>query len=137
MIRQRLLALLLAILCLSTLVVGARLRPADTGHGTHEQLGLPACAWAQSLGFPCATCGMTTAVSLASHGRLWDAMRTQPAGALLALVTAGVFWGSVHAAAFGSRVDRVGAALFHPRTIWGALAVVMLAWAYKAVVWTA
>ncbi len=135
MLRSRLLSLALALGCLGVLVVGARLNPAGAGHGTHEQLGLPACAWAVSLGFPCATCGMTTAVSLASHGRVVEAAVTQPAGLVFALVAAGVFWGALHSAVFGSRLDRVGAALVRPRVIWGALGVVLLAWAYKAAVW--
>lgn len=135
MLRSRLLALALALGCLAVLIVGARLRPAGAGHGTHEQLGLPACAWAVSLGLPCATCGMTTAVSLACHGRIVEAAVTQPAGLVFALVTAGVFWGALHSAVFGSRLERVGGALVRPRVIWGALGVVLLAWAYKAAVW--
>jgi hypothetical protein len=57
------------------------LSPDPRGHGTHERLGLPPCSTMRLLGFPCPTCGMTTAFSLAARGRFAEAFQTQPAGA--------------------------------------------------------
>ena len=68
--------------------VGAWLRPDAAGHGSHTQLGLPPCAWASVFHRPCPTCGMTTAVSLAAHGRLVDAAIAQPFGLVVALAAA-------------------------------------------------
>ncbi|MBN1845897.1 MAG: DUF2752 domain-containing protein, partial [Sedimentisphaerales bacterium] len=52
---------------------------------THEQLGRPACGFLEHTGYPCPTCGMTTAFSYVLHGRILLAFTTQPAGALGAL----------------------------------------------------
>jgi hypothetical protein len=40
-------------------------------------------------GYPCPTCGMTTAFAHAVRGQLWRAFCAQPAGLLLALAAAG------------------------------------------------
>ena len=47
-------------LALAPLVIAAALSPSNAGHGTHRQLGLPACGWQTNMGLPCPTCGMTT-----------------------------------------------------------------------------
>lgn len=122
--------------CLAALLVGARLRPASAGHGTHEQLGLPACGWAASLGKPCPTCGMTTSVSLAAHGELGASAATQPAGLAIALAAATLFWLGAHEAATGSRLmSMVGGALTM-RAWWFAGALAFGAWMYKLATWT-
>lgn len=121
---------------LALLVVAGALSPAAAGHGTHEQLGLPACPWAESLGFPCATCGWTTAFSLAADGRLVDAARAQPFGAILALLTAGTVWGGLLIAATGSRLaSAAGTMLLTPRALAIWTVALGLSWAYKAAVW--
>ena len=68
--KSRLVALALGVLMLTPVVIGAFLRPDGRGVETHTQLGLPPCGWMLKYGKPCATCGMTTAVSEAAHGRL-------------------------------------------------------------------
>jgi len=71
---------------LATLVaVGLLTTPAEAGHGTHEQFGLPPCNWIVDWGIPCPGCGVTTSVSLFAHGRLVDALVNQPFGFALAL----------------------------------------------------
>ncbi len=52
-------------------------------HGTHRQLGLPPCILLSTCGFPCPSCGMTTAVSLLVHGDPAAALRANWAGAFL------------------------------------------------------
>lgn len=70
---------------LALALLGLATRPAEAGHGTHEQLGLGACAAMESFGLPCPGCGVTTSVSLLARGRPVDSLRTQPFGFLLAL----------------------------------------------------
>jgi hypothetical protein len=71
------------------LVLGGLLTPSPTGSGTHEALGLPPCGMLLATGHPCPTCGATTAYVLACHGRLIDALATQPFGLLVFLGVAG------------------------------------------------
>jgi hypothetical protein len=66
-------------------LLGTAVTPAEEGHGTHEQLGLPPCSTMELFGVPCPGCGVTTSVALAAQGRPLDALRTQPFGLLLAL----------------------------------------------------
>lgn len=66
------------------LAMAARLRPDPRGYGTHEQLGLPRCAFSAMTGTPCPSCGMTTAFAWCARGRLDRAWRANPAGSVLA-----------------------------------------------------
>ena len=59
--------------------------PDPRGYGTHEKLGLPPCVMMKWLHVPCPGCGVTTSVTLAAHGQLVDAARTQPFGVIVAL----------------------------------------------------
>jgi hypothetical protein len=66
------------------------LSPSPAGHGTHEQLGLPACTAMERLGIPCPGCGVTTSAALTLRGELAQAFRTQPFG--LVVVVLGLLW---------------------------------------------
>ena len=78
------------VLAAVAIVVPLALVDADPrGHGTHEALGMDPCDWADELGRPCPTCGVTTAATHLVHLRPLTAMWTQPFGALLA---AGGLW---------------------------------------------
>jgi hypothetical protein len=83
------------------LVLGGVMVPSPTGSGTHEALGLPPCGMLIATGHPCPTCGVTTAYVLACHGRLVDALVTQPFGLLVFLGVAGGFALNVMSAAAG------------------------------------
>ena len=80
----RLWGLLLAAACGAAVVVAFWLEPRAGGAGTHEQLGLPYCSFLVRTGYPCPTCGMTTSVSAAVHGRLALAWRAHPFGVVFA-----------------------------------------------------
>lgn len=123
--------------CLGLLVAAASLTPDPAGHGTHTQLGLPACQWAMRFGKPCPTCGMTTAFAYAAKARLGSAFEAQPFGLLLAIVTAGAFWGALHVAVTGSDLGRLAAGWARPRVILVLAAAGLAAWAYKWVTWNA
>ncbi len=129
------LAGLVSVLCLAMLVVGTQISPDARGHGTHEQLGLPACGWAQSLGAPCPTCGMTTAVALAVRGNLPGAFLAQPMGLLIALGASVGFWAGLHVAVTGSNLGRLAAGLLAPRVVWIIAGVAAVSWAYKWLTW--
>ncbi|HHN77174.1 MAG TPA: DUF2752 domain-containing protein [Phycisphaerales bacterium] len=111
------------------------LHPSDEGHGTHTQLGMPACGWVIAFNKPCPTCGMTTAFTHAAHGRFADALADQPMGALLALISAAVFWAGLHTAITGCRLDRLVRMVLAPRTLWIAAALAAGAWGYKLLTW--
>lgn len=59
--------------------------PDPRGFGTHERLGLPPCAMMEYFHIPCPGCGVTTSVALASRGRVWESIRNQPFGFLVAV----------------------------------------------------
>jgi hypothetical protein len=117
------------------LLIGAALEPSERGHGTHEALGLPACPWAQALDWPCATCGMTTAVSHAVRGEWVEGFVAQPAGFLAAIGAGTGFWLAAHSAATGSRAVRLWEAALTARGLAAIGVAIGLAWAYKAVTW--
>ena len=127
----RVLGAFVAACCLALLLVAWRLDPSSRGVGTHTQLGMPPCMWMTRFGRPCATCGMTTAFSYAAHGRFLRGLRAQPLGLLLCLLTAAAFWPALHAAATGSRWDRLVVALLRPKLVWIGLVLVLGAWGYK------
>jgi Protein of unknown function (DUF2752) len=77
------------------------LKPDQRGFGTHTQLGLLPCAFAQVTGQPCPTCGMTTAFAWFARGRFDLSWRANAAGSVLApacvvlipWLLAGAAWG--------------------------------------------
>lgn len=131
---RRLLGFAIALICAAPLVIGATITPAPEGHGTHRALGLPQCGFLLAFGRPCVTCGMTTAVTLAAHGSLVDAFRTQPAGALVAIVLASGVWFGLHAAATAMSLKPGLDALLRPRVLIFAGGVLLASWAYKIAV---
>ncbi len=81
-------------------------------------------------GFPCVTCGMTTAFSHAAQGDLVASLRVQPMGCVLAVLTSVICSVSAHTAASGSRALEATLQLLQPRTLIGLGAMLMAAWAY-------
>lgn len=115
----------------SVLSVALWLRPDVHGTGTHQQLGLPPCSLMTVTGIPCPTCGMTTSFSLAAHGHLWDAIVNQPAGGLLAIITAAIAIISLYSLITGVALTPIGAWVWRPRRVIVMGAFMLLAWAYK------
>lgn len=86
-------ALLLALGIAASLVVVRTLEPDRSGHGTHQQLGLPPCTFVVLFGRRCPTCGGTTAWANLVRGRVADAFSANAGGALLGLIAiAAVPW---------------------------------------------
>jgi hypothetical protein len=66
-------------------VIGLCLRPDPSGHGTHQELGLPPCPSALLFDRPCPGCGLTTSWSAFLHGQWRFAFEAHPLGPLLYL----------------------------------------------------
>lgn len=69
-----------------TLLAVFVLKPSPEGHGTHTQLGLPACGSVAFFGRPCPGCGLTTSWTATLHGQLDTAFRAHALGTFLYLV---------------------------------------------------
>ncbi len=83
--------LLFAGWCAVTLI-GLRLRPDPSGHGTHQELGLPPCPSALLFDRPCPGCGLTTSWTALLHGQWRSAFEAHPLGPpLYLLFTAAAF----------------------------------------------
>lgn len=119
--------------CLTLLAAAASLEADPAGLGTHTQLGLPACPWRVNRDYPCPTCGMTTAFTLAADGRLIDAARTQPAGAMGAILIAMAAWVAGYVLATGCDATRWLRKLCRPATGMAALFVILAAWGYVVI----
>lgn len=77
--------------------LGLYLTPDPSGHGTHQQLGLPPCTIYYLTGRPCPSCGLTTSVSATLHGELALAWRANPFGIAIVAVSAGFLLNSLMA----------------------------------------
>ncbi|MEL6741711.1 MAG: DUF2752 domain-containing protein, partial [Planctomycetota bacterium] len=115
--------------------LAAGLDASPEGHGTHTQLGLPACNWVSLMNRPCPTCGMTTSFTHAADGSLASAAAAQPAGTLLAIITAALAWGGVHTLVSGVALGPLLGGLLRARVIWVALGLLLAAWVYKIATW--
>lgn len=132
-LRHRVCGALLALPCLSVLGVAAWLKPSETGMETHRQLGLPSCGFYHATGYPCPSCGMTTAFAHAAHGDLFHSFIAQPAGCLLAVACA--MLALVGGWSAYSGMDGLGLAgrVLGRKSAWIALlTVVLLGWAWTA-----
>lgn len=96
--RERRLATGFAAAGMAVFLVAAILDPYDDSgrprsHGTHRQLGLPACTLKSLTGVGCPSCGMTTTFSLVMHGDPVAAWHTNWAGCVIAgLSLLGTAW---------------------------------------------
>lgn len=96
--RERRLAAFFATVGLAVFLFAAILDPYDDAgrprtHGTHRQLGLPACTLRSLTGVGCPSCGMTTAFSLLAHADPVAAWNANWAGCVIAvLAVVGTGW---------------------------------------------
>ncbi len=131
---RRMVALIVALGCLGVLGVALSIAPDARGHGTHEQLGMPACRWVESFGLACPTCGMTTSFAHAVRGDLLASFLTQPMGMVLSILTAAALIVGLYVAATGSALGGLLGRLWTPRILWLVAAMTTLAWIYKILV---
>jgi len=113
------------------LLLGFFVSPDPRGFGTHEKLGLPPCVMMAWLHVPCPGCGVTTSVALAAHGRIWDSIRNQPFGFLVALsIPAAAIWAIAGHLRGRDLYRDLGSIRVGPWLLWLAGAVA-LSWFYK------
>jgi hypothetical protein len=112
--KSRLLAGAAAIVCAAVLTTAVALRPDFRGYGTHQALGLSPCSTLQTTGWPCPTCGMTTAFAHTVRGQFVAAVKAQAFGTILAVLTAvGLIVATLHAL-----TGRPSAKTIRPRWWW-------------------
>lgn len=130
----RLVAALLLLICLGILGLAAYLRPDPRGWGTHAQLGTGPCGMLIMTGYPCPTCGMTTAFAHFVRGQWLRAFWVQPAGFVFALGTAALALGCVWTLVRG-RWPAIRLPWLTPYRLFAGLLVLLLGgWAFKIVV---
>ncbi len=127
--RARIRGVLVAGPCWAIIAVALSLSPRAAGLGTHQDLGLPNCSFAARTGYPCPTCGMTTSIVAAAHGRLGAAWQAHPFGLVL-------FAAIVVLAAFGTGELITGRRLIQklrPSLWWAAVGLggVLVGWGLK------
>ncbi len=131
---DRVFALAVLAAAVTCTVALATIDPDPRGYDTHTQLGMSPCMWPKVYGYPCPTCGATTAAAMVVHGRLIAAFVTQPFGAAVAI--AGIAFGAVagwcllRSRSFldvWMQVPRLALAFF-------AMLLLLFAWGYKCLV---
>ena len=128
----RLLALGIALCCLTVLTVAALATPNPTGVGTHaSSLHMQPCHFLQTTGLPCPGCGMTTSFAWFVRGNLAASVYIQPMGATLAALSAAAMWGGIYVALTGRPVYRLFRLLPGRYYLIPLLALGLAAWGWK------
>jgi len=127
----RLLALVIALACLTPLLIAASLRPSSSGWGTHLQLNLQPCYFLQTTGLPCPSCGMTTSWSWFARANLPASLYVQPMGTVLAVLAVVTVWTGLYIAITGRAAHRLLFLLPYQYIVYGLLTFGVLAWAWK------
>jgi hypothetical protein len=121
-----------ALPCWAVLAVAVWLTPDGRGYDTHTQLGLSPCAMPATTGYPCPTCGMTTAFAWMGEGRPLKAFLVQPFGAVLCVA---VVVAAVLATAQSVTGRPLPAAVrYRPWWTWVLVGLFFGAWIYKIIV---
>ena len=133
--RYRFWAGVAAIACLTVLLLARHVTPAANGLGTHQQLNLPACGFYERTGYPCPTCGMTTAFAYMVRGRILRSFIVQPAGALAAICCILTALATSYITITGRRIDRLDRYIYLAGVNWlwviiSIIAAALLAWAW-------
>lgn len=127
----RLYALGVLAFVIAVLTAAWRIDPGMLRMGAHRQLGLPPCGFLTITGFPCPTCGMTTAFAHTVHGHPAAAIASQLAGFILAVgtIVAGLL--AIVAVVTG-RKPAINWYRINPmRVVWWGAAIFVLAWGLK------
>jgi hypothetical protein len=103
----RAVAMMVALASLSVLIVAAWLQPAESGIGTHTQMGFQPCPFLERTSVPCAGCGLTTSFSFLANGHPIKSFAAQPFGFVLAVATGAAFWSGLYMALTGKAAHRL------------------------------
>lgn len=120
--------------CAAVLATAAWLKPDPSGMGTHQQLGMFPCSLVYITGYPCPTCGMTTAFAHAVRGHVFRAFHAHPGGFVLALVTAVVGAAALSVLLTGKTVGVNWYRVSPGRVVLAIVVVLLGGWLYKIVV---
>lgn len=85
--------------------VAVWLNPSKEGHGTHTQLGLPACPSVAVLDRPCPGCGLTTSFTSVVHGQLKGAFLANWFGPIFYLLFTATAMANIWGWATKRRID--------------------------------
>lgn len=71
-------------------VIAIRINPYDEDGeplrmGSHTRLGMPPCEFYVIFHKPCPSCGLTTSFALLMHGDVWNSLRANAVGTVMAL----------------------------------------------------
>ena len=129
--RGRILAAIIAAICLAVLITGARLPPSPTGMATHTAMGFDECQFYKRTGLPCPSCGMTTSFAWFTRGNVLASCWIQPMGFVLALAATATVWAGSYIAITGRPAHRL-VRLIPPRYyLLPLLTFAALAWGWK------
>jgi hypothetical protein len=115
----------------AVLIVARLLRPASGGVGTHEQLGLPPCAFLHFTGIPCPSCGLTTSFAHAARLHFFEAFAAQPFGLILFCLTALSVPFSIYLIYSRVSWDRLFYSARFNRAMYIMIVLYLLGWLYK------
>ena len=136
-LRDRLMGAGLGLPSAMVLGIARWLEPDPSGVGTHQQLGLGGCSILTLTGWPCPMCGMTTTFAHMADASPLDAVRTQPFGVVLFMLTvaaASLGWSELVLPAGRWRGVRDRALAGELPIAVAVLVAMALGWAYKAAV---
>jgi hypothetical protein len=120
---------------MTILVIARLLRPSSSGVGTHEQLGLPPCLFLHFTGIPCPNCGLTTSFAYAARFDLFSSLITQPFGLIALFLTIFAIPFSIFLSRRRISWSEFMQARIVNRLIYVAVALYVLSWFYKIIVW--
>lgn len=136
--KLRFTAALVGLSCAAILVAAWHLQPQNLPFGPESQLSLPKCNLRETTGYPCPTCGMTTAWAQVVRGNLLQAFHANIAVPLLALASALAALAGIATALAGrkfyDRIVRPPLTLLRPKQwLYAGLALIALAWCLNAI----
>lgn len=130
----RAIALAVTLVGATLLGVAAWIEPDPRGFGTHTQIpGQGVCGILIMTGYPCPTCGMTTAFANTVRGRWLTAIWGQPAGFVFAIGTSGAVLVGTWVVATG-RMPRFPRQVTLLRVYLTVLGLLIFGWAYLMLV---
>jgi hypothetical protein len=130
----RLLSLAASVACLTVAIIAWKLPPSPSGVGSHHKLGMLPCNMLEVTGIPCPSCGMTTSFAWFYKAHLVGSLYVQPAGFVLAYLTAVVCVLGLYQAMTGRPIHRLLKIV--SIRIWVPLAIGVLAfgWGWKIMI---
>jgi len=128
---ERLVALAVALGCLTPLIVAAILQPSPDGYGSHTMLGLAPCQFMERTGLPCPSCGMTTSWTWFVRGNLPASLYVQPMGTVVAVLAACCFWVGLYAGITGRPAYRLLRVVRSRYYFVPLLSLAIVAWGWK------